>query len=245
MLGTASDLGSVPSTLLLIRLLNQSATQDRLSKTPIFISALSRFGYIIRKKQDPDALTLQGLILAEEGNEEQALEFFNLAMQAGSPKPEQPTSEEVISAGGQTLAPRYGEGAEQDVPQQRVRPFRWSWEASCHLGRAKILLRQGRREDAAAALRTAALELDNPQGYFQLAKLLPKDAPERDLYLQIAAVSGIPEACQLLGESVTRMAEQPDQSKDDVLEHVLWASEWFSLAGNTTKPEETRMPFPA
>lgn len=217
MLGTASDLGSESSTLLLIRLLSQSSSSDRLSKTPLFVAALSRFRSILRKKQDPDVLTLQGLVLANEGDDGKALEFFSQAMQAGSPNP---------SSG----------------KQQNVRSPRWGWEASCHIARARILLQQGRREEAVAALRVAALELDHAQAYLKLATLLTEDSPERDQYLQKAAVSGIPEACQLLGESEVRMAEQPDQAKEEVREHRLWASEWFLLAGNPTKREETPVP---
>lgn len=218
MLGTASDLGSESSTLLLIRLLSQSSSSDRLSKTPILVAALSRFRHILRKKQDPDALTLQGLILANEGDDGKALEFFSQAMEVGSPNP---------SSGGQ---------------QQDIRPPWWGWEASCHLTRARILLQQGRREEAIAAFRVAAVELDHAQAYFKLATLLAEDSPERGQYLQKAAVSGIPEACQLLGESEVRMAEQPDQPKEKVREHCLWASEWFSLAGNPTKRENTPVP---
>lgn len=236
MLGTASDLGFAPSTLLLIRLMRQSEDSAKLTKSPLFTSAMARFRDIVRQKQDPDALTLQGLILADRDDNAKALECFDQAVQAGSRTSDLAVPEEASLGADQEPAA----DAEHSSSELNVRPFRWSWEASCHIGRAKILLQRGRRKEAVNALRIAAMELDNPQGYVELAKLLPEDAPERDRYLRLAAVSGHTEACQLLGESEVEMATRPGQSKGDAREHSLWASEWFSLAGDSEKAAGAR-----
>lgn len=244
MLATASDLGFTLSTLLLIRLMRQSDDTSKVSESTLFRNALARFQDIVRQRQDPDALTLQGLILADQGDSGKALASFDQALRIGSShEPKGPIHQETTLGRSLEADPGSDHGTGESDPQPKVRPFRWSWEASCHIGRAKILLQQGRRDEAVAAMRIAALELDNMQGYFELAKMLPEDAPERVQYLQTAAVSGHLEACRLLGESEVQMAREPGRSKGDAQEHSLWASEWFSLAGDVEKSAGARWAF--
>lgn len=245
MLGTASDLSYDAATLLLVRIMKQSASPASLSRTPIFPPAMARFRRIAEKKRDPDALTMQGVIFENQGNDAKALECFRQALQAAPPKQDPKPPADPARSGIQDPPSPDSDGPHIDS-HPGARPFRWTWEASCHLGMAKVLLRQNRSEEAIAALKIAAFELDNAQGYLQLAKTMPEDTPERNEYLRLAAVYGLVEASRLLGESEVRMAERPDQSKEEWLQHCLWGKEWLSLGDDpVAPPPPDRLRFPS
>ncbi|KAL1878831.1 hypothetical protein VTK73DRAFT_7484 [Phialemonium thermophilum] len=227
MLFTASELGHQPSILSVVRLVDRGLGHDSFLGSNIYRSCLRRFQAIVAREQDPDALTLQGLLLRRKGDLLKALQYFDLALKKGSP-----LASSQSSSGTQATTSR----RDENVP----RPYRWTWEASCHIGRGEILLKQGRREDSEAAFRIAALELDNPVGYLKLALLLPDDSPEKLRYLETAAVSGRKEAFRELGEMELRRARDPTQNGRQAEKHAMWASEWFRLADDSERAAQAR-----
>jgi TPR repeat protein len=101
----------------------------------------------------------------------------------------------------------------------------------------EALVNQGRilldndKEQAREAFSRAALELDDPAGYFYLSKLCAPNSPEHLVYLLKAASSGIVEACHNLGAleladlEKKKMGVQPTAADDYGM-----AIEWFQLA---------------
>lgn len=238
-LHSASELGYGPSTLNLVRLMSTAAAKKSkaVADSLLFQKADERFKKIVRKGRDPNALTLQGLIYAGRRQDGPALASFDDAQRVGASgawaKSQRLQSPALLQ--DTAAASRSGEKESESLAAVAVRPKRWDWEPSCVLGRGRIFLKQGRREDAQAAFRQAALELDNAEGYLALAQLLPKDSAQREEYLTKAAISGVTEACALLAESERAKAEQSDSDREQVGMHDRLAREWFNLAGGATR----------
>lgn len=93
----------------------------------------------------------------------------------------------------------------------------------------RILLRMGQRKEAESAFKTAALELDEPSGYFYLSQLQELGTPDHKIYLLKAASSGILEACHNLGAlelvEIEKKGEKPKSLQDYGM-----AREWFMVA---------------
>ena len=237
-LHSASELGYTPSTLNLARLMSTVAAKNSkaVANSLLFQKADARFREIVRKGKDPNALTLQGLIYAGRGQDGPALTAFDNAQRVGASsgwsKAQQLGSPAALQ---ETATASRGKKDSEPMATTVVRPKRWDWEPSCVLGRGRILLKQGRGQDAEAAFRRAALELDNAEGYLALAQLLPKDSPQREEYLTKAAISGVTEACALLAEVERAKAEQPESDKEQVRMHDRLSREWSNLAGGTTQ----------
>lgn len=244
MLRSASELGYAPSTLTLVRVLTSMspAMAAKAARSKIFVEAEGRFQQLLRRGTDPDALTLQGLILARSGGKERnrrALEAFARAGEAweasradaeGTKTPEgtSTTTTTSSSGGGEEVS----DADPQVVSLPPPREPRWEWEISSVLGRAGILEGQGRAGEAAALYRVAALELDSPAGFWNLARLDggPRDSPERRTYLLKAAISGVTEACRELGALEGMAAARGDLSAAERGEHEKMSREWLRLA---------------
>lgn len=236
MLGTASDLGYAQSTLTIVRL--ATLAKPGSTNSTMFRNAETRFKDLVRRGRDPDALTLQGVTVARAGDSELALRWLDEAVEAGRKTAAPALSPEPDSESPKRDSESATEDAKDDTPVDyaspaptEARPFRWSWELTCHIERGRALLRLGRRAEAEAAFRTAAHELDSPKGYLELAKILPANAPERRAYLLRAAVSAEREACGLLGELEQEDAALAAEAtrKADASLHSLMAEEWFRL----------------
>ncbi len=234
MLATACDLDYSPSTLSLVMLLLKT-NPERLSKTleqKMFQDAQIRFRRLVGQGSDPDALTLNGLLLATRGEDTSALQSFSKAIKA-------------YEKSGAALAPASEVAGLKEVTDDPVgedekdlsrRPFRWNWEASCYTGIGKILFRQGKLEEAQEAFRVAAEELDTAEGYFELAKLQPHDSLAREKYLTTAAISGNRYACLSLAELELEKAKESEEAKS----HRRRAGEWLSLAGEEQMARDVR-----
>lgn len=221
MLQTASDLDYVPSTLTLISLVAKTDPDSNTS----FPNVMPRFDKIVRSGRNPDALTLQGILLRRQQQGTEALAYFDRAIKAAagtgtgdSAKLSETTEidDSSVSAGDSTATER--------VP-------RWSLEASCYLERGRLFLQEGRKEAAEASFRVAALELDTTEAYLELAQLLPEGMQAREDCLLKAAVSLNQKACLLLGEAELQKAQEADPSDARKRDHQTKASEWFHLAG--------------
>lgn len=242
MLRSASELGYAPSTLTLVRVFTSmtGANAGRAARSKIFIEAERRFQQIVTKGADPDALTLQGLIIAKSGGRDRdgrALEAFERAEKAWEAKAAAGASKKKPADAAAPPQDRGGGGGGEDPGPDEVslpapREPRWEWEISCVLGQAGILQRHGRAAEALALYRVAALELDNPVGFWNLSRLMggPRDAPERRTYLLKAAISGVADACRELGELEGMAAGREGLPRREREEHEKMSQEWFRLA---------------
>ncbi|ROW12459.1 hypothetical protein VMCG_00480 [Cytospora schulzeri] len=237
MLRSASELGYAPSTLTLMRVFTSMSGGNaaKAAKSKIFLEADKRFQQLVNRGTDPDALTLQGLILAKSGGKDRnrrALDVFERAGKAWEAR----TNAEASKSADMAPPSHDGGGEKGPNPDEVTLPPprepRWEWEISCVLGQASILQRQDRAAEALALYRVAALELDNPVGFWNLAQLMggPRDAPERRTYLLKAAISGVTEACRELGGLEKMAAGKEGLSKDKREEHEKMSQEWFRLA---------------
>lgn len=234
MLRSASELGYNPSTLTLVRIFSSvpAAMQKKAAASKMFTDADARFQRLLKKGTDPDAFTLQGMILAKQGTPSQdrlALDSFRRAekawdVNAQSSEPPQASGSRSFSV-EKTADPDY-------VSLPEPRESRWEWEVTWALEQAKILQKQNRTAEARDLYRVAALELDNPQGFWNLSCLMdgPRDSPERRTYLLKAAISGVQEACRELGVLEKMAAEREGLADKDKKDREMMSQEWFRLA---------------
>jgi tetratricopeptide (TPR) repeat protein len=221
MLMTASSLGYIPSTLSLMRMLT-GVPKQAFSKVKLaFRDAEAQFRRLVQAENNPDAFTIQGLLLQQEGRaDSSALNYFDKAIET---------------------AARNTPPSAEDQPKpakQAVRSPRWAYEGTCHQQRGLILLRKGRTEEAVASFRIVALELDLADGHAELAKLLPRDAPERETCLLKAAQAGNFEACRLLALDLADKAADPALPKADRIGAGNMAHEWAQIDPDPTRREE-------
>jgi hypothetical protein len=192
-----------------------------------------RFEELVRQGRNADVMTLQGEVCLEEGLEEKALGYFRRAIAIGTGEDASASGEDDQRQTGQQNAEMQEAGVV--VPKQDSRPPRWAWEASCMLKMGSILGRQGNMTAAERAYRTAALQLDNREGYLRLGKALPStDGKHKEAFLAKAAVSGSREASDLLASSVKdRVAGAVKSSRQtawDLRFESLMIQEWSNLA---------------
>lgn len=253
---SASELGYMPSTLTLVRIFESMPTESfqQVSRTQLFLAADARFKDIVREGADPDALTLRGIILAKNGDAKRALAAFRRATEAWETNQKRGSASVAGQVGGDKDSgketrgseavpghiadrPSDDSGAEVAAGQQEYvlpapREPRWEWEVSCILGQADILRDRGTFGEAEGLYRVAALELDHPRAFFQLAMMMggPRDSPERSTYLLKAATSGESEACRELGRLEKMAAAGKDLSNKERAERDMISKEWFHLA---------------
>lgn len=234
MLRSASELGYDPSTLTLMRIFSSvpEAMQKKVTASKMFIDVEARFQRLLKKGTDPDALTLQGMIHAKQGRQSYdrlASDSFRRAERAWEAKdqsgaPSQANDDRNFSV---------EEGADPDyVSLPEPRQPRWEWEVTWALEQAKILQKQNRTKEARDLYRVAALELDNPQGFWNLSCLMegPRDSPERRTYLLKAAISGVQEACREMGVLEKAAAEREGLADKERADREMMSQEWFRLA---------------
>ncbi|KAL2201009.1 hypothetical protein P885DRAFT_65310 [Corynascus similis CBS 632.67] len=222
MLYTASSMGYKPSILTMMGLIARSSEvqYDRAQKSPTWREVEARFKRLLLVEKDPDVFTLQGLFLLREGADDKfALRYFDRAVEAAR------------NMLGEEPEPIAG----QKTPV--VRKPRWTLENLCHKNRGAILLKQNRTDEARDAFRVLALELDFPDGYTELAKLLPHGAPKRETYLLKAAQAGNFEACRLLALDMADKAVEPDLPQADRVLAAGLAREWAMIEPDTAKRE--------
>lgn len=181
MLVTASELGYTPSTLMLMSVFLPLG-KDKVASSAFSKATAARFDRLLQTEKNPDAFTLQGLLLLQDGHSTSALRYFDKAIDAARSLPPSATGDKP-GLGGRG-------GTEFREP-------RWFFERACHQKRGEILLRQNRTGEALDSFRIAALELDLADGYAELAKLMPA-APKQMTYMMKAAQGGNFDACGLL-----------------------------------------------
>jgi tetratricopeptide (TPR) repeat protein len=148
-------------------------------------------------------MVLLARIFESQGEEDKALQLYR---QAASTSP--PTQGEV-----DTQLPSPGEGV-----------------ASALVHQGLILERQGNSSAAEAAFRKAALEHDDPTGYYHLARLQKPCSSAQETQFLKAASSGITAASTSLGQlHLARAKLEPAENKDQKTTQVKLAKEWLYL----------------
>jgi tetratricopeptide (TPR) repeat protein len=236
MLQTASDLDYAPSTITVLRVILMMTKEgpEGTKYRSQFRGALDKLSHLVRAGENPDALTLQGLLRVRSANPVQALKAFDAAIDAGD------RADDAYAPVPTKQLNQPDSSSNKDV-MSKQRERRWMYEADCHVARGRILLQMGNREAALESFSVAALELDSPEGYLELGKNLPPGSPQRDEYLLKAAISGRFEACPLLSESETARSGKAGADKVLAEEHLRWAAEWallktIKVAGEGTVP---------
>ncbi|KAL2156420.1 hypothetical protein VTH82DRAFT_1165 [Thermothelomyces myriococcoides] len=215
-------MGYSPSILTLMGLLARSGENfyTKAQASPSWREVDARFKRLLQTEKNPDAFTLQGLLLLREGKGDAfALRYFDRAIEAARDMP-----------GAQP------EPAGREAPS--IREPRWTLEPFCHRNRGALLLKQNRRDEAMAAFRILALELDLPDGYAELAKMLPPHTKERETYLLKAAQGGNFEACELLALHMADKAASSDHLHSDRSAAAALAREWAMIIPDDVRREQ-------
>jgi tetratricopeptide (TPR) repeat protein len=150
-----------------------------------------------------EAMVLLGRIYESLKDEDKALQLYG---QAASTPP---------SAQGEvdTQLPLPGEGV-----------------ASALVHQGLILERHGNNSGAEAAFRKAALEHDDPTGYYHLARLEKPSSSTQETHFLKAASSGITAASTSLGQlHLERAKLEPAENKDQKAMQIKLAKEWLYL----------------
>lgn len=221
MLVTAHELDYIPSTLQLVLLLEAAhpvATRPpSFRPIPPFRSALAKHAALVRAGRDPSALALQAHLLSTKGDQRGAADLFSRAYRAAT----------ITTSSSPSPSPSPASTATQ--PLSPPRKPKWLLEGTTVLVHGQRLLREGRASEAEACARTAALELDQPQGYAALAKIAA-DGDERAEYTLRAAMAGIRSACQgmarLEAEAAARAGSEAERRM-----RGLMSREWSVLGG--------------
>ncbi|KAK0711495.1 hypothetical protein B0H67DRAFT_292181 [Lasiosphaeris hirsuta] len=232
MLMTASSLEYDASAITLVRLLLQTKNGlEKKSYMEIFRPAVAHFNRIVKVGDNPDALTLQGLLLERKADNHSSLKSFERAIEAGN------RSGDTYAPAQRKQAPGTGTNESSSSGALQRRTPKWCWEAACYVGRGRVLLQLGGRAAAEANFRIAARELDTAGACLLLGKLLPPQEAEE--YLMKAAFSASEEACLLLAASEREKAmnhgELSEKEKDN---RRRWAAEWFRLGRNEEAAED-------
>jgi TPR repeat protein len=93
----------------------------------------------------------------------------------------------------------------------------------------RILSQRNEREGAKAAFEKAALELDDPSGYFYLAQLQEPGSSNQEVYLLKAASSGVLEAWHNLGALELEKMNKDGKKLTSLADYGM-AREWFQVA---------------
>lgn len=244
MLRSASEQDYAPSTLSLMRIFHSMPTklfQERAARSNIYLSAKQRFHQIVKEGTDPDALTLQGIIFAKEGDGKRALVAFRRATKAW----EKTAAAGVAQGISQSVSESQPDSSVDDSSVHKVqvtkngevilpqpREPRWEWEVSCVRGMADLLVKEGQTEEARKLYSVAALELDNPHAFLSLAKMMdgPPDRPERRTYMLKAAISGDLDACSEMATMERFAAKKEGISIQEINDHKMLSREWLRLA---------------
>ncbi|KFY73789.1 hypothetical protein V499_06146 [Pseudogymnoascus sp. VKM F-103] len=91
--------------------------------------------------------------------------------------------------------------------------------------------RDGKKEEARMSFKKAALEFDNPEGYYKLAFMMPDEDPLKETYLLKAAASRIRDAVVEVAALYERTARLHGSSEEGKQARLL-AVEWEKLASH-------------
>ena len=196
LLFSASAIGESTATIYILN----SALRRKTLDSPQYIAPLAHLRTLAAPPHSSiEAMVLLGKIYESQNEEDKALQLYR---QAASTSPS--TEGEV-----ETQLPLPGEGV-----------------ASALVHQGLILQQRGNTSGAEAAFRQAALEHDDPTGYFRLALLQRLNSSTQETYLLKAASSGITLAATSLGQiHLGRARTEPA----DKATHVKLAKEWLYL----------------
>lgn len=93
-----------------------------------------------------------------------------------------------------------------------------------------MCLRHGRKDEGQSYFQKAALELDNPFAYFQLALLMPESSPVKQTYLLKAAASGVVEADFEIAKHFLAEVSNPNAALEQRKESQKLGEQWLQVA---------------
>ncbi|KAI6352132.1 hypothetical protein MCOR25_009548 [Pyricularia grisea] len=186
--------------------------------------------YAQHAKQDPNVLTVSGIIAIFRGDKAKATKCFLAAEMAGRTQAaaRQGHGRDPPSAGTDSSTPV------TSTPQKRLP--RWDLEAQTLLGLGRLLEKSSQKDVALAAYSTAAYELDIAEACHRLGLLLspndPVEAEERKRLLTLAGMSGIDASYAPLAEMEAEKAAaaRAAGSLEEAERHRIMAEQWFNLA---------------
>lgn len=206
---TLTTLNYAPSVLSLAMM----ALKTRKLGRPQFQAAEAKAAALARRKDDPNACTLQGLIIlagaaqrtadgtatatatSTEEADRQALEWFRTASSLGGEEP----------------------GA-------------WEWQASCALEMGKAYERLKQPERARAIFEYCAKVLDRDEGCWLYANSLEPLHPERYVWMRKAAISGNKEAAREMAIYEELAAEAHKEGSWEQKASRVFQAEWEAIA---------------
>jgi tetratricopeptide (TPR) repeat protein len=151
-----------------------------------------------------EAMVLLGKVYESQKEDDKALQMYR---QAASTSPSN-------QAKVDTQLPLPGEGVASALVRQGL-----------------ILGCQGNSSDASAAFGQAALEHDDPAGYYHLGRLQTPFSAAQEMYFLKAASSGIAAASTSLGQlHLAKAMLVPAENKDQKVKQEKLAKEWLFLA---------------
>ncbi|TLS24436.1 hypothetical protein PpBr36_09023 [Pyricularia pennisetigena] len=200
-----------------------------------FWKIMDRFtSYAQRVKEDPDVLTVSGIMAIYQGDKAKAIKHLLAAEMAGRTRAaRQGDHGDPPSAGADSSSP-------VTSTDQRRRP-RWDLECQTLLALGTLLEKSGQRDAAKAAFSTVAYELDIPEACHRLGLLLspddPAEAEEREALLSRAAMSGIEGAYAPLAEIEGKKAKAALAAGflEDAAHHRDMAQQWLAMALDTVR----------
>ncbi|KFY62786.1 hypothetical protein V496_04375 [Pseudogymnoascus sp. VKM F-4515 (FW-2607)] len=99
-----------------------------------------------------------------------------------------------------------------------------------------LYYRDGKKEEARMSFKKAALEFDNPEGYYKLAYIMPDQDPLKETYLLKAAASRIREAVVEVAALYSRTADS-EASSEEGRQAKMLADEWQKLEAHLAGEE--------
>jgi tetratricopeptide (TPR) repeat protein len=200
LLSSASAIGEPTATIFLLNIALRTNNVDR----PEYIAPLTHLRTLASPpNSNVEAIVLLGKIYESQKEEEKALQLYR---QAASTSP----------------------STEREVDPQLPLPSEEVASALVHQG--LILQRRGNSSGAEAAFRQAALQHDDPTGYYHLARMQKAGSETQETYFLKAASSGIMPASTGLGQLHLAKAKlEPAENKDQKATQAKLAKEWLYL----------------
>jgi len=104
-----------------------------------------------------------------------------------------------------------------------------------------MCLRHGRKGEGQSYFQKAALELDNPFAYFQLALIMPEGNPVRQTYFLKAAASGVVEADFEIAKHFLAEVSNPNAALEQRKESQKLCEQWLQVAAYQGHKESQEM----
>lgn len=239
MLASAAEMGHGPATVTMANLALRDVVRrhkepglPQRSDAPEFWRIMDRFDKHFTQqaaKQDPDVLTLAGVLAFAQGDKAKAMKYLTAAEPAAERRA-------ALALAGQESPPAAPEASRTTSPADRRRRPRWDLESQALLTLGMLYQSKGLTDAAKDIFLTAARQLEVPEACLRLGLLLspenPAEAPLKESFLCKAAMSGMEGALAPLAElhRGKALAAEAAGSLEVAAHHKLMAKQWEALA---------------